>query len=249
MIKSLFGKPRGTKIYRGAYEYSKNDNIYAEENFEVYRDPNDMGIHFVGQQMARVSTGEILRVNMDYIMTKDFIPMFVSVEKVLGKDHVKELYAFDQKRNCCLYEYESKTFKKQEELIVTPKFHISTPLACTSCTFIKSKKEDPTAKNLYLTLKSFNNWNYIDTPEMQVLTLQRMNLTSENITISGNTVQATKYKLFEEEQEDLSNVKKKIINPPVIKVALSKYSAIPYSLQTSDGIKVQIKYLNDLEPD
>ena len=137
----------------------------------------------------------------------------------------------------------------QEELIVTPKFHIATPLTCTSCTFIKSKKEDPTSKNIYLTLKSFNNWNYIDTPAMQVLTLQRMSLTSENISISGNSVQATKYKLFEEEQEDITNIKKKVINPPVIKISLSKYLAIPYQLQTSDGIKIQMKYFNDLEPD
>jgi len=249
MTNSLFGKPRGVKVYRGAYEYLKNDNIYAEENFEVFRDPNDMGIHFVAQQMARVSTGEILRINMDYIINKDFIPQFVSIEKILGKDHVKELYAFDKKANIVLYEYESKTFRKQEELIVTPKFHIATPLTCTSCLFIKSKKEDPTSKNIYLTLKSFNNWNYMDTPQMQVLTLQRMSTTSENIMISGNTVSGLKYNLFEEEQEDVNNPKKKIINPPVIKLTLSKYSAIPYILQTNDGIKIQIKYFNDLEPD
>lgn len=249
MSTSMSGKPRGVKVYRGAYEYLKNDNVYAEENFDVYRVPNGMGIHFVAQQMARVSTGEILRVNLDYIMTKDFIPMFVSVEKILGKDHVKELYAFDPKRNICLYDYESKTFKKQEELIVTPKFHISTPLTCTSCTFIKSKKEDPTSKNIYLTLKSFNNWNYMDTPAMQVLTLQRMSLTSKNVNISGNSVQAIRYNLFEEEQEDVNNPKMKMINPPVIKVTLSKYAAIPYQLQTNDGIKVQIKYFNDLESD
>jgi hypothetical protein len=248
MNTSLFGKPRGAKIYRGAYDYLKNGNIYAEEKFDVYRDTSDMGIHFVAQQLARVSTGETLRINMDYILGKDFIPMFVSLEKVLGKDHVKELYAFDKNKNVCLYSYESKTFKKEEELIVTPKFHIASPLACSSCLFIKSKKEDSTSKNFYRSLKSFNNWNYIDSPVMQVVTLQRMGLTSENIQISGNTVQALKYNLFEEEQESTS-VKKKIIKPAVVKVALSKYAAIPYSLQTSDGIKIQIKYLNNLEQD
>lgn len=246
---SIFGKPKGVKVYRGAYTYSKNENIYAEETFDVYRDPNDMGIHFVAEQMARVSTGEILRINQDYIINKDFIPMFVCVEKILGKDHVKELYAFDHKSNVVLYEYESKTFKKQDECIVTPKFHIATPLACTSCLFIKSKKEDPTSKNIYVTLKSFNNWNYLNAPEMQVLTLQRMSLTSENINISGSTVQAVRYNLFEEEQEDVNNPKKKIINPPVIKLSMSKYASIPYILQTQDGTKIQIKYFNDLEPD
>ena len=249
MTTSIFGKPRGVKVYRGGYEYLKNDNIYAEENFEVYRDPNDMGIHFVAQQMARVSTGEILRINLDYIVNKDFIPQFVSLEKILGKDHVKELFAFDKNVNAVLYDYESKTFKKQEELVVTPKFHISTPLGCTSALFIKCKKEDPTSKNVYLTLKSFNNWNYMTAPEMQVLTLQRMSTTSENILISGNNVAGLRYNIFEEEQEDVNNPKKKVINPPVIKMVLSKYAGIPYTLQTNDGIKVQIKYFNDLEPD
>lgn len=251
MTTAILGKPRGVRIYRGAYEYLKNGNTYAEESFDVFRDPVDMGLHFVGQQMARVSTGEILRVSLDYVINKDFVPSFVSVEKVLGKDHVKELYVFDKNHNVCLYKYESKTFIKEEELTVPDKFYIATPLVSTSTLFIKSKKEDPTAKNIYQVLRSFNNWNYIKAPEFETIALQRMSLASESINISGKIVQATRYHLFEDQQEaqNQSSNHRRSTKPSVIKINLSKYSAIPYLLETSDGTRIQIKYFNDLEPD
>ncbi|MEX1100063.1 MAG: hypothetical protein WEB87_06535, partial [Bacteriovoracaceae bacterium] len=57
--KDLFPKPTGTceKFYRGAYNYIKNDSLYSEEAFEVYKDRRDGAFYFLSQIHSRVATG------------------------------------------------------------------------------------------------------------------------------------------------------------------------------------------------
>ncbi|MCR9203927.1 MAG: hypothetical protein NXH75_05090, partial [Halobacteriovoraceae bacterium] len=67
-------RPRGEKVYRGAYNYLKGDTLYAQEEFEVYKDRKELGMTFFAELHSRVATGELLTVFVDYVITKEYVP-------------------------------------------------------------------------------------------------------------------------------------------------------------------------------
>ena len=85
------------KIFRGAYNYYQGESVYCEEAFEVYRDRKENQIYFLSQIHSRVNTGELLSVTVRYVINKDYIPVFVTVARNLGKESCQEVYDFDHK--------------------------------------------------------------------------------------------------------------------------------------------------------
>jgi len=230
------------KIYRGAYSYYRNENIYCEETFEVYKDSKEMGFNFVVQLISRVSTGELLKIAIDYSINKNYIPTQVFIDRTLGNEEVKETYTFDNKNNKLKYCFESKKEKKTVELSTGPIFHISTPCVCTSMLFLKSKKFNNTGKNHYTIYNSNNQWAFEKEPVGKNILVEKISQSAENISIDGSTLQATQYKVF----EDLNEIPLLAKNESFIRVFTSSYATIPYIVRTEDGTKIQVKYLNDL---
>jgi hypothetical protein len=70
----------------------------------------------------------------------------------------------------------------------------------------------------------------------------------EMIAIAGTTVEAMQYKLWQEGTNyDFSKKqKKKEEAPPTLKIYLSRFLAIPYIVESNDGLLYKIKYLNNL---
>ena len=96
---------RNDKIYRGCFNYYRNENLYAEENFDVYRDRKEQTFHYISECIVRVSTGETLNIHVEYIINKESVPLYVFVEKIMGKEHSKEIYDFLKK---CLKKVNTK---------------------------------------------------------------------------------------------------------------------------------------------
>ena len=191
-------KPRGDKTYRGAYKYLKGETVYCEEEFEVYRDRQELGMSFFSTIHSRVATGELLTYYIDYQVNKDYIPQSVYIEKTLGKEVVTELYTFNARVNILDYIFvNAKGEKEHHQINTSPKFFIATPAACTSMIFLKSKKEDTTGKNYYNIISSNNQWSYEELPSSKNLGLERLTATGVNITIEGSSLQAIEYKIFD----------------------------------------------------
>ncbi len=230
------------KIYRGAYNYYRNDNIYAEENFDVFFEKKESSITTIAESMARVATGEILTIRVEFVVNKEYIPTYVSIEKTMGKEFVKEIFRYVTKRNHILYTFEnSKGGSEEKEIITAPKYHIATPVCSPSMLFLKSKKLDVSGKNSFNILTSSNQWDFKDAPVFKNILVERTNLTNEKMNIDGQNVQATPFKIFDADA-DFKNLKE----PPNIKVFLSQHGGIPYVIRTDDGTKIQIKYFNNL---
>lgn len=230
------------KIYRGAFNYYRADNIYAEESFEVFRDKKDSSYHYISEAVVKVTTGEILNLYVEYIVNKEYIPTFVHIEKHMGKETTKETYEYNSRKNHLLYKFiNSKAEEFTAEIATAPKYHIATPTAASSMLFMRSKKFDASGKNSFNILVGYNQWEYKNTPEFKNIILERASLTTEKIAIDGQSVQATQFRMFDE-NTDFKNIKE----PPHIKVFLSQHGGIPYLVRTEDGTKIQIKYLNDL---
>ncbi|CAM9906760.1 unnamed protein product [Chrysoparadoxa australica] len=240
-------RPRGEKVYRGAYNYYKGDSLYAEEEFEVYKDRKELGMTFFAELHSRVATGELLTVYVDYVVTKEYIPQKLVIERTLGNLIIKEFYDFNPRQSCVDYIFLSKEGQKHARISVPPKFAIMTPTASTSMLFIKTKKEDTTTRNFYPVLTSTNLWKYETEPVQQTIAIERTALASENVSIDGHSVSATPYKIFDakdlEAADDADNV-------PFTTTQISKYATIPYVVKSqADAVRIQIKYLNDLDKD
>lgn len=230
------------KIYRGAFHFFRNENIYAEESFDVYRDKKEQSFHYISEAVVKVTTGEILKLNVEYIINKDFIPTFVVIHKMMGKESTRETFEYNAKRNHIVYKFlNSKKDEHTEEITTAPKYHIATPTAASSMLFMRSKKFDASGKNSFNILLSNNQWDYKESPVFRNVILERANLTTEKMNIDGQNVLAIQYRLFDE-STDFKNIKE----PPHIKIFLSQHGGIPYLVRSDDGTKIQIKYLNDL---
>lgn len=230
------------KIYRGAFTYIYNDNSYAEENFDVYKDKKDQTYHYVSEAIVKVTTGEVLNLHVEYIVNKEYIPQKVLIEKIMGKETTRETYEYMPRKNHLVYKFtNSKGEEHIEEISTAPKYHIATPTTASSMIFLRSKKFDANGKNAFNLLVGFNKWDFTEAPKFKSIILERAGITTEKMSIDGQTVQATQYRMYDE-STDFKTVK----DPQHIKIFLSQHGAIPYMVRTDDGTKIQIKYLNDL---
>jgi len=233
---------KNDKIYRGQFHYFRNENQYAEEAFEVFRDKKDNTYHYISECIVRVSTGEILNMHVEYIVNKDYIPTFVYIEKIMGKTKSFETFEYNSKRNILNYKFvDSNGNTNTAEVTTAPKFHITTPTAASSMLFLRSKKFDTNSKNSFNVLVATNQWEYTEAPVFKTIVLDRPSVTSEKINIEGQNVQSTQYRIYDE-ITDFKNLK----DPPHIKTWVSQHGGIPYVVKSDDGTKIQIKYLNDL---
>ncbi len=231
------------KIFRGAFNYYRNESIYAEEIFDVFRDKKDQSYHYISEAVVRVTTGEVLNIHVEYIVNKEYIPTYVLIEKLMGKEVTKETFEYNSRNNHLVYKFiSSKHEEHTSEIVTAPKYHIATPTAASSMLFMRSKKFDASGKNSFNILVGFNQWEFKENPRFKSIILERANLTTEKISIDGQSVQATQYRMYDE-GTDFKNVK----DPQHVKIFLSQHAGIPYMLRTEDGTKIQIKYLNDLK--
>jgi hypothetical protein len=233
---------KSDKIFRGSFLYFRNDNQYAEEIFDVYRDKKEQTYHYLSEAIIRVSTGEILNIHVEYVVNKEYIPIYTMIEKIMGKESSRELYEFNPRKNFIQYTFDNnKGGRHEQEIVTAPKFHITTPTAASSMLYLRSKKFDANGKNSFNFLISTNQWEFIETPSFKNVILERASLTTEKINIEGQNVQSTQFRIYDE-KTDFKNLK----DPPHIKVFLSQHGGIPYVIKSDDGTKIQIKYLNDL---
>ncbi len=233
---------RGDKVLRGSYNYYRFNNIYSEEIFEVYRDRQDFSMSFYADIHSRVATGELLTINVDVKLSKEFVPTYVKVVKALGQDLATETYTYHKATSTVEYTFETENESEIATIPISSKFHVATPAACSSMVFLKSKKEDTTSKNFYHLIQTDNKWKYESVPQVKMIAMQRVGTGTENVVIDGHSVQATHYRLFEDNNDSVDM-------PAALKVHISKHATIPYTIKSEDGTRIQIKFLNDLDRD
>jgi hypothetical protein len=242
------------KIYRGSFDHvSKAGDVYSEEAFEVYKDERDLSHHFDSQTLSRVASGELLKIRVLYSFSAHWMPMKVVIEKNLGPFITKEEFLIDDKRGVLNYSFKTNGNEFSFERSLPPKFHINTPAACCSMTFLLSKKFDTTAKNFYTLFSSESIWEISNKEaplSQRSAVLERISSTSENMTIKKQSLEGLTYKLYD--QEDLKRKEQDKTGDfilPFLKVFTSKHVAIPYQIYAINGDHIDINFLNALDND
>lgn len=245
-------KVHANKIYEGTYEFYRHSNLYSEETFEVYRDNKDHTYNFIALLHSRLSTGEVLNMHLDYIVSKDFIPLKVQIQKKLRDQTVNEYFIYDSSNSRIHYRFAKDKYKKDLQMITPPKFHIATSFACTSMLFTKSKKIDNNITNTYHFIISNNLWEYKHPLTSKTIALDSVSSVSEVLNIDGNDVASTQYRLYEynEAHKKKSPSSKETDEKNAtgaVQVHMSHHMGIPYIINENNNTKMQIKYLQNLE--
>ena len=239
------------RIYEGFYEFYRHSNIYSEENFEVYRDNKDLSYNFIARLHSRLSTGEILKMNLDYIISKEFIPLKVQIQKELGEQTVNEYFIYDSKKSTIHYRFAKGKHNKDFQMITPPKFHIATSFACTSMLFIRSKKFDHNITNLYHVVMSNNLWEYKHPLTSKTIALDSIGKVSEILSIDNNEVMTSQYKIYEHNEspkgESSSSTSDEMNTSGTLQVHISNHLSIPYIIDDNNNTKIQIKSFQHLE--
>ena len=246
MIKELDKPP--VKIYRGAYTYFSENNQYAEETFEVFRDKKDLSLNFKSQILSRVATGELLKIDVDYTIGKDWMPRTVNLIRTLGKQNIQELFFYDHTKNLISYRFIDGEGKETTKTTSTPpRFHINTPATCSNFLFLMTKKFDINGKNTYTVYSSINQWEPTHDLKQHTLTLFRNGPASDPMLIGKTVLQGDEYFM---ELDDHHQSEEDVAKPQPLSIYLSKYVTIPYVIEDPNTkLKVQVKYFNNLDPD
>ena len=232
--------PMGEKIYQGVYDYHRGNNTYSEEEFLVYRDNSALSLSFFSLMHARVATGELLKVYVDYTVSKDYTPQKVLIEKTLGKRQISEVYQYDKVKSRIGYFFISQKGKKHSEIPITSNFHITTPTTVTSMLFLKPQKDKSMGKNFYSLFTCHNQWEFASAPKAQSVIIQRKHLGTSKLKIGEEYVSSAVYNLYE-------NAASGAVTPemPSIEVYMSRYVNIPYMLKTKDGLHIRARNITN----
>lgn len=226
------------RLYRGAYDYVSNGESYTEEKFEVFKEKRTFENHYESEILTRISTGQIFKVSVSFVVNKAWLPQSIIINRTLGNNFVKEHFDYNTRRNSLRYTYESPHTKNSEKIITPPRFTIQSPAAACSMSFISSKKIDQTAENFYYTFISPNSSLYKGKITNKNVILKRAKLGAVSmIPLGDSTVSATEYLIYDDTQD--------AEQPKVMHAYISKHLNIPYKLAFDENNYIQIKYLND----
>lgn len=148
------------KIISGKYELFAEGVQYAEESFEILTNTETKSLLYKAYLSTRSSTGELLKIFIDYELTENFYTREVKIKKNAGKWTTEEEFNFDPKDNLLHYRFKSDGVEEKEERAIVKRFFIQTPSVLCSALFATAKKVESSARNPAVLIKSPNILNY-----------------------------------------------------------------------------------------
>lgn len=227
-------------VFKGAYEYYQSKNLYSEENFKVFKNRKDAALSFEVELLTRLDNGEFLKIYIVYRVTKEFTPISVVIDKYIGKQHVQEKYSTFMNETSLTYEFTTDEGTAKVQIPIPPRYQIATPATVTKFLFLASKKYDATGRNFYNVMTAENTWSYTTPPAMKYVMMERISTTPEEITIKDKLLRGTHFKIFSNEDHHKTH-------EDPIDVYISKHFTIPYLIDTGNDIKIQIRYLQEID--
>ncbi len=247
MIGNHFNTQNFILIYKGAYDYFQEKRKYAEETFEIYKDPQNHILTFKTEVSGRAPNGEFLLIHVIYSITERFSPIAVQVKKTMGKQITSEEFLFDHTTNTMRYHFQSDKMLGEINIATKQRMHISTPSICTSLLFLKSKRFQNSAINTYKTLISDNQWDLNYNLRLEDISVERISATPVNLILKDQNIQAMVYRLSKFEYEDSSS-KNQPKEKQYLDFYLSKHLTIPYKIEDpNEGKILEMRYFNSLE--
>lgn len=152
--------PTYKKLISGKYEFYAEGEPYAEESFEILHSVEAKSYMYKTYLFTRSSTGELLKIFIDYEITENFYTRHVKLKKTAGKWTTEEIFSFDQKENILNYTFKNPDGINKEQRVIVKRFYIQTPSILCSALFANGKKLENAARNPAVLIKSPNILNF-----------------------------------------------------------------------------------------
>lgn len=229
------------QIYEGKYVYLKDGNQFSEENFSVLQEEKRNGnFLFKSEILSRVSTGEFLKIYVDYELTHQFEPILVKIDRSLGANKSVEIFNINNKERKIDYEFHGRKGIEKMEVMPNSRFHISTPAFVTKLIMTLSRKVDPVHRTGYPLIVSDNIWEVTRRLYEKQIYLENMSTDSVDIRVGKTDLNANFYKMFQYD-------KTAAIKEEGVPFYLSKHFNLPYKAEFPDGVVIQVEKLKNTE--
>ena len=221
----------------GSYEYFSKGVLYAQENFSLYRIPDQKNYELIAEVFSRLENGELLKVNVKMSLNSQYYPTYLSVENSLGDKYTYETFHVDLLDQRLKYVFKNKNFSHDYNQSFDSKRYLTSPAFSTSCLFTLTRNFDATGKTILTFINSTNEWEYQSNPSEKIVYAEYKARTLTDYSLHGSTHHASHVCLYESD-EDISGVD----------IYISKHYGIPYELIDND-LNIKIKNLKKHEVD
>lgn len=229
------------KILNGTYTYYQEGRTYSEEAFRVYKELDKDFLIFESETMTRLHTGELLKLEVEYILNNKYLPEEVILKKTIGKTLVNERFLCNWKDHHLTYSIVTPEGRKVQKKEMSGLYHISTPTACLSLVCIYSRNMNIYGRTRYVYAVSQNNWKFEKPIDEEDFYLELANNDPIPFTLKGKSLSGKQYKMYKHDSADC------VDENPVVFYA-SKYYGIPYLVQIGEDIRIEINHLNYDKP-
>jgi hypothetical protein len=212
------------KLFSGKYEFYAEGNQYAEESFEVMQHNESKSLWFRSYLHTRSSTGELLKIFIDYELTEGFGLKSIRIKKNAGKWTTEEEYIFDPKENLLKYKFKNPEGEHKEERAFIKRFFVQTPSVLCSAFFASNKKTESSARNAIVLLKSPNIINYEGPLEEYTAYVSYEAREGQTFNINQNNYQYIRCDLYSSDVGELEN------EFPIV-IQVSKKFSLPFLVQ------------------
>lgn len=229
------------QIIKGRYLYKKNGSIYSEEDFKIFHEDQQHGRFIVNSEVtSRVSTGEFLKIFVDYTLTEQFGPISLTIRRSLGRNNSVEKFHYNHNESLLKYSFRGTKGEGECEKGVLGQFFINAPCTVTSMLMTVPKKISPIYRTAYDVITSNNVWDYQGPIEQTKVYLEQVQPEPVGITLNNKEITATFYQLF---QYDKSAAQKET----PVSFYISKLFNIPYLVKIPDDITISTDFLKKTE--
>jgi hypothetical protein len=229
------------QLFEGKYRYLKDDQEYSEENFKIYHEEKAQGNFFINAELlSRVSTGEFLKIYIDYELTPHLEPLNLTIRRSLGRRQSVERFNVNHKEHLVKYMFRGDQSEGTHEKVINGKFFISAPCMCTSMLMTMSKKIDPVHRTQYAIVTTNNIWSYEGPFAEKMVYVEQMQSEPVGLKINGKDLNSTLIHLYQHDKT--APVKEK-----GIPFYLSKHMNMPYRARMDDNVVVEVEFLKHTE--
>ncbi len=222
-------------LLEGTYQFIEGEVNYSQENFKFYQFPDLQQFRLDAEILARVETGEFLKILVRYEMNHHYIPFFIKVEKSMGTKSATEIYKFDTIEQELKYTFQNADGIKEFERPLNARQYLTTPAFSTSTFFTLSKKFDQTGRTSVTLVSSPNEWDFVGPLQEKVVYGEFISRDESEFKINGKVLEAQKLCLFEHSSHEKTDGE-------ATNIFISSYHGIPYELTHGDQ-KVTMKNL------
>lgn len=230
------------RTFMGTYQYEKNDDFYAEENFEIFENYENKHMIFASNFVSRLENGEFLNIATLYELTDSNSPIRVIIQRSLGTNEVEESYHFNPSEHKIYYKFQNTKFTHEDVIPLSKKIFIMTPTFLTKCLFALNRKYEASARIPYVVMRSHNLWKFEKLPAEEHIFAEY-----ETSKMKVRVIQGEEYSTFDVNVYLKDTWKQEGSVEKPIKFHITKDAAIPLHAQLHDGTIVRITRLRKFE--